>query len=478
MERMAAADAWFLYLEGPTVPLHITGLLLLDPSTAPAGFSFAQLRAHVTGRLDRIPALRRRLVEVPLAIDHPCWIIDPDFDLEHHLDHVVLAEASAVELGELIGHFAEGRLDRARPLWEMLLVEGLADGRAALVMKMHHCIVDGASGMDLMAHLLDLTPSPRVRQARDTPPDRRPGTVEVVASATLHRLVTPFRPLRAMAALGSAVVHAAEASLRRRVGGTVLGAHPFNAPRTPFNATITARRAVAFGQVRLDDLKAIAHSFDVTINDVVLAACTQSLRTYLEGCGELPDRALICSVPVATPSRRDQGRAANQVSDLFVPLPVHIGDPVARLRSIHSGTMGAKQVHQALGPDLIDDVIEMAPAVLLHLASRVYSVAGLADLVAPVHNVIVSNVVGSPVPVYLAGAEVVGMYPFGPLMEGTGLNMTVLSNDGTMHIGLVACPDLVPDLEQLLDGIVAGVATLSALPRPGVPESRQAHPPA
>ena len=165
MERLTPEDAWFLYLEGPTVHLHVTGLLLLDPSTAPGGFSFHKLRRYITGRLDLMPMLRQRLVEAPLAIDHPSWIDDAAFHVDEHVHlHVLDGAGSMDELAAFVGEFASTQLDRTRPLWELVLVEGLANGNVAIVMKMHHCIVDGVSGMDVMANLLDLTPSPKRRR--------------------------------------------------------------------------------------------------------------------------------------------------------------------------------------------------------------------------------------------------------------------------------------------------------------------------
>lgn len=462
MERLTAADAWYLYLEGPTVQLHVTGLLLLDPSTAPRGFSFDKLRRYIAGRLDLMPMLRRRLVEVPLAIDHPCWIEDSAFDVDNHVHHHVLAGAGSTnELARFVGEFATTRLDRTRPLWDLVLVDGLDDGNVAIIMKMHHCIVDGISGMDVMAHLLDLTPSPkRRRRVSDWQPERLPHTADVIAAATWNRVTSPLRPLRAAVGVASSLVQITGTTIRRRLGGADAVAHPVNAPRTRFNASITADRVVAFGLAPLEDLKTIRRAFDVTINDVVLAACTYGLRNYLEAHDRIPDRPLVCSVPVSTHGQGGRDRSTNQVSTMFVNLPVHLADPVDQLQLIHAGTRGAKEVQDSVGADMITDVIELIPASIFHLATRLYSEAGLADRLAPVHNLIVSNVVGSPIPLYLAGAQVVAMFPFGPLMEGTGLNITVLSNNGAMNIGLIACPDLVPSLDDLLEEMLKGIAAL------------------
>jgi WS/DGAT/MGAT family acyltransferase len=459
MERLEPEDAWFLYLEGPTVHLHVTGLLLLDPSTAPPDFTFERFRRHVVGRLDLMPMMRRRLVEPPLAIDHPCWVEDAAFDIDNHL-RLHRLDGSADDLAAFVGECAAVQLDRTRPLWEMVMVEGIDDGTVAIVMKMHHCIVDGVSGMDILAALLDLSPEPEDRDAGTWKPEPLPTAPGVLAAATWRRLTTPLRPLRAAMGVATSLAQLGATTVRRRLAGAESVTRPLNAPRTMFNASISADRVVAFRLAPLADLKTIGRAFGVTINDVVLALCTYGLRNHLEVHDRVPDQELVCSVPVSTHGKSGKEGSGNQLSTMFVGLPVHLADPVEQLRAIHASSLGAKEVQDSLGVDMIRDVVEMIPASLFHLSARLYSQARLADRLAPVHNLVVSNVVGSPVPLYLAGAKVVAMYPFGPLMEGTGLNITVLSNAGEMNIGIIACPSLVPDIHLLVDEMLAGISVL------------------
>ena len=237
-------------------------------------------------------------------------------------------------------------------------------------------------------------------------------------------------------------------------------ARPFDAPRTLFNHSITARRSVAFSKCSLDDLKLVKTTFGVTVNDVVLAACTQSLRAYLAKRGETFERPLVVSVPVSVKGKTTAGGSANQVSNMFVRLPVHLVDPVDQLRAVRVDTLDAKAVHGAIGADMIGDVTEVTPPAIFNLASRLYSSANLADRLAPIHNLVISNVPGPPFPLYIAGAQLVGMYPFGPLIEGSGLNISVLSNMGNMDIGVIACPDIAPDVEEVSDGIVDAIEVL------------------
>lgn len=463
MERLGATDASFLYLESDTVHLHVTGVLLLDPSTAPKPVTFRVLRAHVNSRLDELPMLRKRLVEVPYGIDHPEWADDPDFDLDDHVDRFRLDRpGSHGQLADQISRLASHPLDRSKPLWQLQVIEGIHDGNIAVVVRMHHSLVDGISGVEIMAHLLDLAPDqgPRPRR-KPWRPGPLPVRSDVAADAFRNRLGDPLRPVRAAVGTANSVVQAAGALAGRWLRGATTIAHPGGAPRTRLNGTITGNRRVAFTTVPLDDLKAVRRAFGTTINDVVLAMCTAGLRRYLTVHDELPDRPLVASVPVSVHGELTDQGSTNQVSNMFVHLPVQLDDPVAQLRAIREGTLGAKEVQQAVGADILGNVVELLPPTLFSWFARQYSQVGLADRIAPVHNLIVSNVPGPPVPLYLAGAEAVGIYPFGPLMEGTGLNVTVLSGNGQLHIGLIACPELVPHLDALLDGMLAGLARLS-----------------
>ncbi len=464
MDRVSAADASFLYLENEVVHLHVTGLLLLDPSTAEKPVTFRLLRSYVASRFDVLPVLRQRLVEVPYAIDHPEWVDDPAFDMDRHFHrHRLPRPGTLDQLAEYMGRFASVPLDRSQPLWDFVVVEGLADGRVAMATKMHHCLVDGVSGVEIMAHLLDLSPKLRVRRRRarwEAP--ALPERSEVVADAVWHRLATPMRPVRAATGAATSLVQAAGTTAGRWLRGARAVAHPVNAPRTRLNGSITPNRSVAFTTVPLDELKRVRAALGTTVNDVVLAMCTAGLRSYLSEHDTLPDRALVCSVPVSVHGESADHRSTNQVSNMFVHLPVHLADPLEQLATIHEGTIGAKEVQSAVGATMIGDVVELLPPTLFSWAARMYSRARIADRLPPVHNLIVSNVVGAPMPLYFAGAEVVGIYPFGPLMEGTGLNITVLSSNGQLHIGVIACPELVPHLDELRDAILDGLEALSA----------------
>lgn len=464
MERISAGDAAFVYMENRVVRMHVIGVLILDPSTMRDGYSFERFRSFLQQRLHRIELFRRRLLRDPLGIDHPVWVDEPDFDLDSHMHRIDLGgSATTADLAAWVGDFASVPLDYDRPLWDMNIVEGLADGTIAVVTKMHHVAVDGTTGTGIMAELFDLTPDAPVTAADENVPEHTPHPVPnpamLLLDAVRSRITDPWRGVRAMGRTLSSVGRL----LQNVAGGgddTATMARPFDAPRTFFNRSLTRRRSIAFGSAPLDDLRTARTAFDVTVNDVFLAACTQALRAYLADHGETFDRPLVTSLPVSMHGKVAEAHTTNQVSNMFVRLPVHLDDPVEQLRSIHLDTVGAKAAHDILSADIMGDVTELTPPGFFNMASRMYSRAGLAERLAPIHNLVISNVPGPPVPLYVAGAELRGVYPFGPLIEGSGLNITGLSNMGNLDIGIIACPDVAPDIDQLLDGILAGIATL------------------
>lgn len=462
MERISAADAAFLYMENPIVHMHVTGVLLLDPATVPGGYSFERFRAHVVSRLHRIPVFRRRLLPAPLGIDHPVWVDDPAFDIDRHLHVVDLGgAASASDLTTWVGEYASEPLPRDVPLWDMTVLQGFADGSVAVVSKVHHVAVDGVTGTDLMAQLVDLEPDVEDEEPPEFRPEPLPNQVELTYDAVASRVLDPWRGARALGRSISSVARVVSQVAGGEDGSPSM-ARPFEAPRTLINRSLTPRRAVAVAAAPLADLQLAKSVFGTTVNDVFLAACTQAMRAYLADHGEHLDRPLVVSVPVSVHGATNDGSTTNQVSNMFVRLPVHVADPVEQLHAVRADTRDAKVVHGAIGADMIGDVTEVTPPAIFNLASRMYSSAGLADRLSPIHNLVVSNVPGPPFPLYVAGARLTAVYPFGPLMEGAALNITVLSNMGNMDIGVIGCPDVAPDIDDLATAIATGIEVLRA----------------
>lgn len=467
MQRLTGMDAAFVHMETPDVPLNVMAIVMLDPSTAPGGWSFEAVRRTIADRLHLVPPFRRRLVEAPLALARPVWIEDPDVDLDAHIHHVAVpAPHTDRELAVFVGDIAGVLLDRRRPLWDMWVIEGLPNGRVALVTKIHHSAVDGVVGANLMMRLFDLEADGTVAEPGEpTEAGTREPTARVIDIAADAVGQVALRPLRAAGIVvkaGRRLLAAAEA--QRRVG-TDGGppALPFTAPRTPFNRAVTARRAVAFTRVPLDEVKRVGQAFGATVNDVMLAACTMSLRRWLAAHGGLPDRDLVATLPVSVaPAAPDAPPSANEVSAMMVSLPVREGDPVAQLLAVRSAAASGKRMHDALGPELISGLAGVAPPMVLWLLSTVYSELDLADHHPPVHNLVISNTRGPPFSLFFAGARVEAVYPIGPVLEGAALNISVISYAGDIDVCAVADRDLVPDLWDIADGIAEAVTALGA----------------
>ena len=338
----------------------------------------------------------------------------------------------------------------------------------ALVTKVHHALMDGSAGGDLMASLFDLEPEPgpsaeppHLSAARPGP-SAEPAAWQGEPPPSRARLLAEAGPaaLGRAARLPATVAHTMT-SLASSAGAVV--AQPSSvagvAPATPFNGALTVARSVAFNRCPLDDLKQVKRVFGTTINDVVLAATTLSIRRYLLAHHVEPDRPLVASVPVAG-RRREDTAFGNHTSNVMVSLPVQLDDPVGVLRSIHQGAAGAKAARQALDSDVMAEWIAMMPAALLSAGAGLYSSLRLGGVHPPFFNVIVSNMAGPPIPLYLAGARLVATYPMGPLIGNTGLNLTVLSQTGDLDVGVIACPDLVDDVRSIADEFVGAVAEL------------------
>ena len=462
MQRLSGMDASFVHMETPDMHLHVMGTVVLDPSTMPGGYSFDTIKNTIASRIHLIPPFRRRLVQVPFRLAHPVWIDDPDFDLDAHIHRIAVpAPHTMKELAEIVNDQASRPLDRNRPLWDMWVVEGLEDGHIALVTKIHHSAIDGVTGADMMVHLFDLEPEGAEVEPpdEDWQPDKKPSELELAAGAVGSMFTQPARLVRTLVKTGQRVVDTVQLT-RSRDDDAPGATMPFSGPRTPFNGAITPHRAVAFGQASLEDMKLIKNTFGTTVNDVVLAACTMSLRRWLIDHDALPEKDLVASVPISVHAETDADSGTNRVSAMMVGLPVTIEDPVEQLRAIREDTKGAKEMHKALGADTLTGLAEFAPPRLLNQASRLYSRLNLADRHRPVHNLIVSNVPGPPIPLYCAGGRVVATYPMGPILEGAGLNLTVLSNMGNVDFGAIACREMVPDLWDIATGFADAVAEL------------------
>jgi diacylglycerol O-acyltransferase / wax synthase len=463
MERLTGLDASFLYLETSSQPMHVCSIVELDTSTMPGGYTFDRLRDALSLRMKAMPEFREKLANNPLNLDHPVWVDDDDFDVDRHLHRVGLPPPGGrAELSEICGHIASLSLDRRRPLWEMWVIEGVAgtdchrDGRLAVMTKVHHAGVDGVTGANLMSQLC-------TTEADAPAPDPADGvggaSAWQIAAGGLFRFAT--RPLHLANAVPD-TVSSVVATLRKVRAGQAM-ARPFAAPRTVFNARINGRRNIAYATLDLDDIKKVKNHFEVKVNDVVMALVSGVLRQYLAERNGLPDASLVAMVPVSVHGKSDRpGR--NKISGMFANLQTQLSDPVQRLKAIAEANSVAKQHSSAIGASLLQDWSQFAAPAVFGVAMRLYASSRLTESM-PVHNLVVSNVPGPQVPLYMLGSEVKAMYPLGPIFHSSGLNITVMSLCGNLDVGLIACPELLPDLWEMADEFAVGMEELLAAAR-------------
>jgi diacylglycerol O-acyltransferase len=475
--RVSNLDAAMLYAETPEMPMHTMGVLVLEPGAEPgdlleAGVPFQLTRELFAERIHLIPPFRRRMVQGPLQIGDPHWIEDPEFDLDKHFVHASLpAPGGRRELCEFVGEFAGTRLLRDRPLWSAALVEGLEGGKFALVMKIHHAAMDGGRSAAIAGQLMDTSPEGRVIPPPEEPwvADREP-TIPWLAADTLRTLAgKPRRAVGAATKMASAV-----RGKRGSEPGDRAKAEPsekaplFEAPPTPFNGALTPNRSVSLIDVSFKDVKAIKAAFGTTVNDVVLAACCGSLRSWLLEHGGLPESPLVATVPVSIRRDGDGDEDGNRVSVIRVHLPIQSDDPVERLMTLNEETSRQKSRHKSGGGggDILNTVADLVtnvtvPWMTTQLMS-LYSSQHLADRVPPLWNLIISNIAGPPVPLYTSGASLRQLFPLGPVQQGSGLNITVMSVVDRLCFGALACAEMVPDVQSIGTGFANEIEALKA----------------
>ncbi|MCB0894312.1 MAG: wax ester/triacylglycerol synthase family O-acyltransferase [Nocardioides sp.] len=458
MERLSGLDASFLYLETPAQLLHVCGVIVLDPSTMPEGYSYRAFRDELERRVRDVPEFTRKVRKVPMGIDHPIWVQDKHFDIDRHVHRLALPSPGGYEeLVELTAHLAGLPLDRSRPLWEMWVIEGYGD-HVVVFSKMHHATVDGVSGANLISHLCSLEPdAPPMEAAAPQPTGHEPGQAELFGRGVLSFVTRPLNAVRLVAPSAQMVAR----TVGRARAGTAMAA-PLTAPRTSFNGTITSHRVIALADMALEDIRKIKNATGTTVNDVVLTVAGGALRSYLQDRDELPSHSLLATVPVSVREKSTREGGANKVSALFTKLGTDIEDALERLREMAELNRNAKDHHAAISADSLQDWAEFAAPRTFGLAVRAYAGLRLPERHPVVHNLVISNVPGPPVPLYFMGAKIEGLYPLGPVFHGAGLNVTVMSNDGKVNVGVIACRESMPDAEDLVRRFPAELSALAA----------------
>ncbi len=465
MRRLAGKDAIFVYADSARTPMHIAFAGIFDPSTIPdrtgePGEIYDRFMELMEQRLHLFPPFRQKLVKVPFGLNHPLLIEDPDFDLEYHVRRTALpAPGGARELEAFFSRLMSRPMDMSRPMWEGWIVEGLEGGRWAYVAKTHHVLIDGVGGNEALVNLLDLEPEPRDVEPPEEPwqPEQKPGDVRMIADALVDQVRHSPHLVGTLARTGGALTKFMGAQLRRNdePGLRVIG------PRTFLNGHVGPHRQIALGKVPLPDIKKVKNAAGVKVNDVVLAMVGRGLRKFLRAHDQDPSKSLVAAVPISIRPKGDAG-IDNQVAAMTVPFHDDMDDVGEQLQAIAEATRPAKEQLGAVTATVLQDWTEYAPPAVAAQAFRFYAGTTLAARHPPLANVTVSNVPGPPIPIYMAGSLMQGMYPVGPLIPGQAMNLTLVSYQDNMHIGIVADRELVPPVTELMEHLESSLADLVA----------------
>jgi len=483
MRQLTGLDATFLHMESSTMFGHVSGLALYSRPSADFD-PYAVVHERFESLAGRVAPLHEKLLEVPLGIDHPYWVVDEDFDLDYHVRHLGLAPpGDDRQLADQVARIFGRALDRSRPLWEVYVIEGLADGRWALMTKFHHSSIDGGAGVVLLNMLTDTTPDAR--------PDLTPVPIEPEPTPTsaalfqrgLSKLVSnPVRSLRLQLrvaqGLADSVGFRPASQVTRQVRRTVRAVTrrpeeerteaenrvrlPISpAPATPWNKSITSHRRFAMGSASLDTLRALKDASGGTVNDIVMAVCTGALRSYLLGHDALPDRPLRARVPVSFRTGEEDVPWTNMVSGIIADLPTNCDDPRQRVALCHEAMEAAKRQFELIPADTIAYGAQATSPILATAAARLASRLRWADRANLLpNNVVISNVPGPRSPMWLSGARMENYIPISIVTDGMGLNITVHSYLDRLDFGLIACRELVPDVWDLLEMHMEEIALL------------------
>jgi diacylglycerol O-acyltransferase / wax synthase len=455
-DRLSGLDSSFLHLEGAAAPMHVAACAILEGPPPP----YQDLLDALERRLHLVPRYRQRLAFVPLQQGRPVWVDDPHFHIGFHVRHTALPRPGGDEqLKRLTGRVFSQALDRRRPLWEIWLVEGLSENRFAMLFKTHHALVDGISGVDIATVLFDLKPdaAPPAPPARQWIPRPLPTGPELLADALLERATAPTEIVRGIrhALRGPRQLATKAVEAAGGVGALLYPPAVRPAPRSPFNVQIGPHRRFTWLQVPLQELREVKNAFDATVNDVVLAMVAGGLGAYMRRHEEPTDGVVLkAMVPVSIRAADERGALGNRVAAMWAPLPVGIESPEERLELISEAMVEAKDSGQALGAQLLTELPGFAPPTIVAQAARLQARQRL-------FNLVVTNVPGPQLPLFILGRRLQAIYPMVPLAENTALGIALMSYDGNVYFGLISDYDAVPDLDSLAADLRDSLTALS-----------------
>jgi WS/DGAT/MGAT family acyltransferase len=449
MEQLSGLDASFLYLETGKMPMHIGSLAIYDQSTAPGGaVTFKDILRFFAKRLHKARAFRQRLVTVPMSLDHPYWIEDPDFDLEFHVRHIALPKPGDWrQLCIQTARLHARPLDTNRPLWEAYVIEGLDNvegvpaGSFALVTKFHHAAIDGISGAEMAAAIHDASPEDTVEPpGTDWSPERFPTAVELLGRTAVTTAKKPFEFVSLVGRNASTAWRFSRGLLKKELHLTT------NVPRTRFNGNVSPHRVFDGRIFSLDEIRGIKSRVEgATVNDVMVSVCGGALRRYLDSKGELPEESLVAMAPVSFRPDAKRKAAGNMVSTMSLPVRSDIADPLERLRAVHAESQDAKKLISTVGASLGTELAHFLPSTTTGLMATAYGRYGLAKHLPPIFNTIITNVPGPNFPMYSMGSRMVANFGLGPVAHGVGLFQPVVGYNGQITVSAISCRTMMPD---------------------------------
>lgn len=489
MEQLSPMDASFLYFETANAPMHIGAVAIYDQSTVKGGvLGFKEILKNYETRLHLARAFRQRIVRVPLSLDHPYWLEDPDFDLEFHVRHIALPKPGDWrQLCIQVARLHARPLDTTRPLWEFTVIEGLDNVEGlprncfAIVSKVHHAAIDGVSGAEMTAAVHDLAPDAQpAPPEKPWLPEREPTAIELLSRTTANNVRQPFKLARVIAESVPALARVGiglTAGKLKRVGPV---------PRTRFNGQVSPHRVFDGRSFRLDDIRAIKNAVEgATVNDAVIAIVGGALRKYLEAKDELPKESLIAMAPISVRAPNQQKSAGNQVSAMSVAVRSDIADPLERLVAVFESTTNSKEMTNAIGASTLTDYTQFIPSTVAGLAARLYTNLGIANRIMPIFNTVITNIPGPQIPLYMTGARLVTQFGLGPILDGMGIIHPIFSYCGEITISFTSCREMMPDpafyaqcIEEAFEEMVAatkgkhvktGAASRAGIARAAVP---------
>ena len=445
-ERLSAQDNSFLLFETPKMHMHVSSTLIFDAEPLQledGGIDFDRIRRATEAYLHLIPRYRQKLRFIPIE-NHAVWVDDNHFDLDYHVRHTALPKpGNEDQLKRLSARIMAQPLDRNRPLWETWVVEGLESNRFALITKIHHCMIDGSSGMDIAQIMMTTEPDRSLPEAPPFLARRGPNRSELLADEIWRRVSFPLKALEGLKAFADETDDLlTELASRAKILWQTVGMG-FTPSQTPMNGPPSHHRKFDWLETELGDVKALRRSLHCSVNDVVLTVVTGAVREFLKMRGVDPSEiSFKISAPVSVRKEEERGELGNRVSSWIIDLPIAESDPRAQLGRIHAITQDLKETNQALGIDMIMQVAEWTPASLLSL--------GVQSTNGPI-NSIVTNVPGPQFPLYLQGARLLSMYPQVPLLGEMGLGIALISYNGRVCWGFNANPDIMPDLDLFVN---------------------------